>query len=133
MGQQKEVQLSLGKFNTLARKHRGFGKRPLIFMNACESATPLHLLQSLNLPTAMLNFGAGSVIATACTLPDNFASAFAAEFYRRLLSKPLTEEQAYIGEALLQTRLHFMTKPYRNPLGLAYGMYALSNQWLRLD
>ncbi len=82
---QKEVQLSLGKFNALARKHRGFDKRPLIFLNACESATPLHLLQSLNLPTAMLNFGAGGVIATACTLPDNFASAFAAEFYKRLL------------------------------------------------
>ena len=131
--QHKEVQLSLGKFNALARKNRGFGKRPLIFLNACESATPLHLLQSLNLPTAMLNFGAGSVIATACALPDNFASAFAAEFYRRLLSKPLTEESPHIGKALLETRLHFMSAPYRNPLGLAYRLYALSNQWLLLD
>ncbi|MBN1874422.1 MAG: CHAT domain-containing protein [Anaerolineae bacterium] len=129
---QKEIQLSLGKFNALGRKQHGFGKRPLIFLNACESATPLHL-QSLNLPTAMLNFGAGGVIATVCALPDNFASAFAAEFYKCLLGKPLASEPASIGKALLETRLHFMQKPYQNPLGLAYGLYALSSQWLRLD
>lgn len=132
-GHQKEIQISLGKFNALARKQHGFDKRPLIFLNACESATPLHLLQSLNLPTAMSNFGAGGVIATACTLPDNFAGAFAAKFYELLLSKPLSNKSASIGEALLETRRHFMGKPYKNPLGLAYGLYAVSNQWLRLD
>ena len=129
---QKEVNLSLGKFNVLASHDRGFRKRPLVFLNACESATSLHLLQSLNLPTALLNFGAGGVIATACTLPDNFASAFATEFYERLLGKPLVNAPAYIGEALLETRLHFLKK-YNNPLGLAYGLYALSNQSLQLE
>jgi hypothetical protein len=131
--QEEEIQLSLGKFNVLGRRNKGFRKRPFIFLNACESSTPLHFLQSLNLPRAMSNYGAGGVIATSCTLPDNFAGAFAVKFYENLLSKPLGNQPAYIGQALLETRWHFMNKPYRNPLGLAYGLYALSNQRLRLE
>jgi hypothetical protein len=128
---QQEIQLSLGKFNVLARRHRGFRTRPFVFLNACESSTPLHILQSLNLPTTLLHFGAGGVIATACTIPDNFASAFATKFYEFLFDKPLKNRYAYVGEVLLETRKHFMTR-YNNPLGLAYGLYALSNQWLQL-
>ncbi|MCP4415106.1 MAG: hypothetical protein GY805_00690 [Chloroflexi bacterium] len=80
---------------------------------------------------------AAGVIATACTIPDKFASAFAMEFYRRLLPKADSGNQMSqmmlinIGEALMETRLHFL-KHYNNPLGLAYGLYAVSNQKLRL-
>lgn len=128
---QQKIQLSVGRFHALAHRNKGFQNRPLVFLNACESATPLHFLQSLKLPTALLEFGAGGVVATACTLPDNFASAFASKFYQCLFDKPLHNSYAYIGEALLETRKHFMTE-YNNPLGLAYGMYSLSNQWLQL-
>jgi hypothetical protein len=128
---QQEVMITLGKLNALARHRRGFRYRPLVFLNACESATPLHLLQSLNFPSSLLKFGAGGVIATNCVMPDNFASAFATKFYETLLNKPLNASPAYIGETLLETRKHF-AETYRNPLGLAYGLYAVSDQEFRL-
>jgi hypothetical protein len=66
-------------------------------------------------------------------MPDNFASAFAAQFYQRLLSMPSDEEyEARIGEALLRTRLFFLRE--RNiPLGLAYSLYTYSNQSLAVQ
>ncbi len=128
--QQQSIEVAKGRF--LARKKYGFRERPLVFLNACESGTPLHMLQAFDFPRILLDFGAGGVIATACTVPDNFASAFANEFYRRLLAKPLINAPANIGETLLETRLYFM-KEYNNPLGLAYGLYALSNQQLLLE
>jgi hypothetical protein len=115
-----------------------FSHRPFIFLNACESQTIGHLLESSNFPEGFLRFRASGVIATACTIPDRFANAFATEFYRRLLR--LDEETqdrtasttSNVGEALLETRLHFLNE-YNNPLGLAYGLYALSNQRLLLE
>jgi hypothetical protein len=124
---QQEVQIRLSKI----RKRSGFRHRPMVFLNACESATPLHLLQSMNFPNSLLNFGAGGVIATVCTIPDNFASAFASIFYKHLLEKTSTSMRANIGEALLETRRYFLQE-YNNPLGLAYGLYAVSNQQLRI-
>jgi len=128
------LEMCLGKL--VACEEYSFANQPFVFLNACGSATPGHLLQTLSFPTGVLNFGAGGVIATACTIPDNFASAFASELYRRLL-KHSEEEKSHhpvwsnIGEALLETRLHFLEE-YNNPLGLAYGLYAVSNQQLRL-
>jgi hypothetical protein len=128
---QQEVEIQLGRLNPRARHKKGFRHRPMVFLNACESATPLHLLQSLNFPNSLLNFGAGGVIATVCTIPDNFASAFASKFYENLLEKSSTSLRANIGEALLETRRYFLEE-YNNPLGLAYGLYAVSNQQLRI-
>jgi hypothetical protein len=133
-----KMNLELGEFKRAARSRKGFRYKPLVFLNACESATPLHLLQSLNLPSSLFDFGAGGVIATACTMPDKFASAFAAEFYRRLLLCQAQADQPWgsysnsVGEALLETRWHFLKK-YRNPLGLAYGLYTYSNQQVQLE
>ena len=135
-----ELDLYLEKLVAARRYH--FLHKPLVFLNACGSATPGHLLQTLSFPSEMIRFGAGGVIATACTMPDNFASAFGAEFVRRLLR--LTERQlpyadgsdgawsADIGEVLMQTRRHFLDQ-HNNPLGLAYGLYAVSEQELELD
>ena len=109
----------------------GFQNRPFVFLNACASATLGNLLQTLKFPTEMLNFGAGGVIATACIIPDNFASAFASKFYEILFHQLARDVPVNIGEVLLETRLFFLNK-YNNPLGLAYGLYALSNQQLRL-
>lgn len=125
-----------------------FSNRPFIFLNACESQTIGHLLESANFPEGFLRFRASGVIATACTIPDEFANAFATEFYRHLFrlngeAKDEGEEDegeasstasvtSNVGEALLATRLYFLTK-YNNPLGLAYGLYALSNQRLLLE
>lgn len=125
----QEIEMSLE--NLLTWQDQGFLHRPFVFLNACESATSNHLLQTLSFPTGILGFGAVGVIATACTIPDNFASAFAAEFYHRLLTKSAPNATANIGEALLETRLHFL-QTYNNPLGLAYSLYAVSNQQLKL-
>ena len=116
-----------------------------MFLNACESSTPTANFQTITFPTGMLDFGAGSVVATACVVPDRFAAAFAREFYNRLLlletqqtdqqGQPATSAPAplrrNISEALLQTRLYFLDT-YDNPLGLAYGLYAVSDQQFNL-
>jgi hypothetical protein len=128
--QEQEIEMTLEKL--MARQDRGFVNRPFVFLNACASTTPNHLLETLSFPTGMLNFGAGGVIATACAVPDNFASAFANEFYRRLLNKLSIDAPVDIGDTLLKTRLHFLSQ-YNNPLGLAYGLYAVSNQQLSFE
>lgn len=122
----EQIPMRLGRFHVFAK--RGFHSRPLVFLNACESGTPVHLLQASNFPKAFINFGAGGVIATTCTMPDNFATAFAAQFYQRLLDCP-SNQPAYIGAALLDTRLYFL-KEKNNPLGLAYSLYTLADQEL---
>jgi CHAT domain-containing protein len=127
-----EADLDIYLERLIACEEYGFVNRPFVFLNACGSATVEHLSQSMSLPAGMLKFGARGVIATACTISDDFASAFANEFYKRLLQKLLIERIANIGETLLETRLHFLTN-YANPLGLAYGLYAASNQQLSLD
>ena len=131
----------------LAWQDHGFVNGPFVFLNACGTATPGHLLQTMSFPNEILGFGASGVIATACTMPDNFASSFAVEFYRRLLNmtrekndegtlvdvvRPFAATTIDIGEAMLQTRLHFLRK-HNNPLGLAYGLYAVPYQQLLID
>ena len=125
----KDLKLSLEDLQCC--EDDGFKFHPFVFLNACDSGTSGHPLQAVSFPTGILGFGAGGVIATACTIPDNFASAFASEFYRRLLEKLENNLPVQVGELLLETRLHFWEK-YNNPLGLAYGLYAVSNQQLEL-
>jgi len=124
--------LSLKLEELLIWQEYGFIFKPFVFLNACQSSTLGHLLETTSFPSEFLNFGAGGVIATACTIPDHFASAFASEFYKRLLNQAIEKRSANIGEVLLQTRLHFL-RSYNNPLGLAYGLYAFANQRLTLE
>ncbi|MEH2093399.1 CHAT domain-containing protein [Nostoc sp.] len=126
--QQKKIEIELEAL--LAWQKYGFQNRPFVFLNACGSATPGQLLQTMNFPSGMLSFGAAGVIATACAIPDRFASAFASKFYELLLGKLENNMSVDIGEVLLETRLYFLWE-YNNPLGLAYGLYACSNQKLR--
>jgi hypothetical protein len=71
------------------------------------------------------------VIATACVVPDLFASAFAKEFYRKLLTRPAAPATTNIATVLMETRQHFLTE-FENPMGLAYGLYAGSDQEFRI-
>jgi CHAT domain-containing protein len=128
---EKEARLCLNVLDSMAAEKMQFQHRPLVFLNACESDTSLASLQSLNFPKTFIDFGAGGVVATHCTMPDNFAAAFSAHFYNQLLGKPMDEE-SYIGEALLETRRYFLYE--RNiPLGLAYGQYTMSDQYLEIE
>jgi hypothetical protein len=126
------LELSIEFLSSLRGKEKyALKHRPFFFVNACESSTPGHIMQKLDFPNSLLHWGAGGVIATYAIMPDTFASAFAAEFYRRLFAKPSTNDHVYVGEALLETRRYFW-ETYKNPLGLAYGFYARSDQLLQL-
>jgi hypothetical protein len=104
---------------------------PLVFLNACSTSRPGDSHDPPGLPDKwILSGGALAVVATLCDVPDYFAHAFARKFYE-ILIQALTDrdDQAaprnrYVAEALLQTRRFFMDEPYRNPLGLAYVLYA---------
>ncbi len=127
--QDNRLEIELQKL--LAWAEYGFQNHPFVFLNACESGIPGKLLQTSSFPTEMLNFGAGGVIATSCSIPDNFASSFASKFYEFLFDQLSSDRRVNLGEILLETRRFFLEQ-YNNPLGLAYGLYALSNQQLRL-
>jgi hypothetical protein len=86
-------------------------------------SNPDHLMQTQSFPNGFLGFGASGVIATACDIPDRFAAAFACEFYKNLLSDSGGRSPT-VSKALLKTRRAFMSEPYNNPLGLAYGLFA---------
>jgi len=101
----------------------GFRNRPFVFLNACQTADANAMHSRLGFPTAVLYFGAAGVVATACAVPDKFASAFATQFYRLLLKRPVPPTAANIATVLLETRKHFLEK-YNNPMGFAYGLYA---------
>src|SRR5205823_3843519 len=87
-----------------------FQCRPLVFLNACQSAGGSDdLRKTFNLPKAFIECGAAAVIATACPVPDLFAAAFARVFYEFFLrGQPITDPETgqvsfspmTIGEAL---------------------------------
>ena len=113
----------------LISKKTAANDRPLVFLNACQGK--VQASPHRGMPVSFLKQGAGGVIAAFCQIPSNFASAFAAEFYRRVLESLLEQRAATVSELLLETRLHFL-RAYNNPLGLAYGLHATSTQKLQL-
>lgn len=115
----QDIELSTFTFLDVKKRFKGFTRQPLIFLNACKTAGGADTLRSsFNLPAEFITCGAAAVIATACTVPDLFAAAFARQFYQFFL-----KEQMPIGEALRATRWHFL-QHHNNPLGLAYGLYS---------
>lgn len=104
---------------TFVDLNKPFQSKPLIFLNACESAGGVDELRTIfNLPGVFIQSNAAAVVATACPVPDIFAASFAKTFYEFFMSQRLT-----IGEALRRTRDYFL-KVHQNPLGFAYGLYS---------
>lgn len=104
----------------------------LVFLNACGTAET-NASEPPIFPVKWIKCqGALAVIATLCPIPDYFAFAFAQKFYSFLFEaiaepdKPEKAIYAYVAEALMATRRHFLEK-YNNPLGLAYILYATDN------
>lgn len=61
-------------------------RRPLVFLNACQSGRHAPVLTDLGgWPKAFLEAGAGAVMATLWSVHENPAVSFAETFYRRLL------------------------------------------------
>jgi CHAT domain len=107
---------------------------PLVFLNACGTGAQGATTEPPGFPENWIKHrGALAVIATLCPVPDLFAHAFALKFYS-VLFRAATDPQApvrhrYLGEALLETRRHFMDK-CKNPLGLAYVLYAVKDAYI---
>jgi hypothetical protein len=91
-------------------------RRPIVFLNMCQSA---ELLPSLSggLVRVFLDRNASAVIGTECPM----TSVFANEFARALLDELFAAND--VGTALWKARRRFLAEDIRNPLGLAYTLY----------
>lgn len=112
----KEFPISLEDIDTYQIEING---NPLIIMNACETGS-LNFLFTSSFADTFLKYGARGVVATECTVPDDFAADFAEQLYSKLL------KGEHLGESLLSTRRYFWEN-HSNPSALLYSMYAPPN------
>jgi hypothetical protein len=91
-------------------------RRPIVFLNMCQSAD---LLPSMSdgFVRLFLKRNAAAVLGTESPMTAVFAAAFAKTMFDALFSGK------DIGTALLATRRHYLGSTQRNPLGLAYTLY----------
>jgi hypothetical protein len=91
-------------------------KRPIVFLNMCQSADLLPSVSS-GLVRLFLGHSASAVIGTESPMTGVFANAFSKEFFDTLFAG---ED---VGTALWKARRRFLRGDMRNPLGLAYTLY----------
>lgn len=101
--------------NRLKRQNFFERRRPIVFLNMCQSAD-LFPSMSSGLVRVFLDHNASAVVGTECPMTAVFASAFAEEVFNALFGGD------DIGTALWKSRRHFLNQ-LRNPLGLAYTLY----------
>ncbi|HEY4958960.1 MAG TPA: CHAT domain-containing protein, partial [Caldimonas sp.] len=89
--------------------------KPLVFINACESAEMSPAFYDGFVPYFMAK-GARGVVGTQCKTPALFASEWAKRFFERFL------DGAALGEAFLTLRQEFLAT-HGNPLGLLYAVH----------
>jgi len=91
-------------------------KRPIVFLNMCQSAD---LIPSISggLVRVFLEHNASAVIGTESPMTGVFANAFAETFLDYLFGGD------DIGTALWKSRRRFLGADLRNPFGLAYTLY----------
>jgi FtsP/CotA-like multicopper oxidase with cupredoxin domain len=89
--------------------------RPLVFINACDSASMSSTFYDGFVPYFIAK-GARGVIGTECEIPAMFAAEWARAFFDRFLDgEPL-------GDIVLALRRRFLAE-HRNPLGLLYAVH----------
>lgn len=111
----------ISKSNLTAR-HVALNHRPLVVMNACDSAA-LEPDKAISLVRGFTYNGAGAVIGTETAIFPSLAYAFADAF----LDGALTAGTS-LGAALRSARLELLR--LGNPLGLAYILYGLPDAHL---
>src|SRR5260370_23511394 len=99
-----------------------FPGRPLVFINACESAKLSPLFYSGFIPYLLMK-GARGTIGTECNVPTVFATEWALMFFYRFLTG------VSLGEVFLDMRQQFYYK-YNNILGLLYAVYCDSDTFI---
>jgi HEAT repeat protein/CHAT domain-containing protein len=91
-------------------------RRPIVFLNMCQSADLLPSMAD-GFVRLFLKRNAAAVLGTESPMTAVFAAAFAKTMFDALFSGK------DVGTALLATRRHFLGSDQRNPLGLAYTLY----------
>lgn len=90
--------------------------RPLVFLNACESAA-LEVNATNSFPNFFMGLRAKGFIGTHAPIPDATATAFARHFYDELV-----KQGAPVALAIYRARMHLLEEN-QNPLGLLYTAY----------
>ncbi len=102
------------------------GRRPLVFLNACKVARAGHLLTGFfGWAPALLNTGAGAVVAPLWSVGDGAALRFAEGFYGALL------QTASFADAAVAAREH--ARSLGDPTWLAYAVYAAPGGRLHVE
>lgn len=118
MGDESWIYLGDSEIKESQLKYEQFfqKRRPIVFLNMCQSAELLPSMSS-GITRVFLDHDATAVIGTESPMTASFAS----EFARILLDSLLGGST--IGAALYSARRHFLSNEFRNPLGLAYTLY----------
>jgi hypothetical protein len=109
-------QLTLNELNRAAPSEVLMAGQPLIFVNACESATLSPLFYEGFAPY-FISRGARGLIGTECVVPILFAEAWAREFFEAFLNGEQTVGEIFLG---LRRRFFYI---HSNLLGLLYAQY----------
>jgi len=110
-----DARITLADLNLDAPTTTPLRGKPLVFINACESAELSPAFYDGFVPYFMAK-GARGVIGTQCKTPALFAVEWAKRFFDRFL------DGAALGEAFLDLRREFLAK-HGNPLGLLYAVH----------
>jgi len=100
------------------RRSAGPVDMPIVFVNACDSAT-LDPRSGTSLLTPFVKNRNVAMIGTVAKVPDAVAAGFSKRFYGSLLSGET------LGAALLQSRRHLVLQ-HSNPLGMLYCLFGVS-------
>jgi hypothetical protein len=104
--------------NILSALNVFWARHPLVLLNGCGTGD-YGPDSYISLIDDFRRMGASGVVGTECVVPEIFAQAYAQKLVARLL------QGERLGQAMLEIRCEFLLE-HRNPLGLAYSLYAPS-------
>ena len=110
-----DARISLGELALDAPTTTPLAGKPLVFINACESAEMSPAFYDGFVPYFMAK-GARGVVGTQCKTPALFAAEWARRFFERFLAG------AELGDVFLELRREFLQQ-HGNPLGLLYAVH----------
>ena len=110
-----DAKVTLGELALDAPTSTALAGKPLVFINACESAELSPAFYDGFVPYFMAK-GARGVIGTQCKTPALFAAEWAERFFDRFLGGEA------LGDAFLGLRREFLEQ-HGNPLGLLYAVH----------
>ncbi|MDQ6638296.1 MAG: CHAT domain-containing protein, partial [Pseudomonadota bacterium] len=110
-----DARITLADLNLDAPTTTTLRGKPLVFINACESAELSPAFYDGFVPYFMAK-GARGVVGTQCKTPALFAAEWAKRFFERFL------DGSALGETFLALRREFLAS-HGNPLGLLYAVH----------